>query len=117
VVIAAMTPACSCSCVADAVGSGPPTEIPGGGGGWQGAMASGGGEGGEDGPGGAGGARPASRPEASEVVAAGGVAKSPRYRMVFTLGQPTQNQEKTTSRKYRMRGGLIGASESAPSRE
>lgn len=51
---------------------------------------------------------------ASDVVSAGRVVKSPRYRMVFTLGQPTQNQGKTTSPSYRMQGGLIGANGSLP---
>ncbi|XXX80387.1 hypothetical protein WMF30_16610 [Sorangium sp. So ce134] len=39
---------------------------------------------------------------------------SPSYRMVFTLGQPTQNQGKTTSPGYRMQGGLVGANGSLP---
>jgi hypothetical protein len=34
--------------------------------------------------------------------------------MVFTFGQPTQNQGKTTSPGYRMQGGLIGANGSLP---
>jgi hypothetical protein len=34
--------------------------------------------------------------------------------MMFTLGQPTQNQTKTTSTSYRRQGGLVGATESLP---
>ncbi|WP_437783902.1 hypothetical protein [Sorangium sp. So ce1097] len=51
---------------------------------------------------------------ASDVVSAGQVVRSPSYRMVFTLGQPTQNQGKTTSPSYRMQGGLVGANGSLP---
>ncbi|WP_437946768.1 hypothetical protein WME98_38600 [Sorangium sp. So ce296] len=51
---------------------------------------------------------------ASDVVSAGEVVSSPSYRMVFTLGQPTQNQGKTTSPSYRMQGGLVGANGSLP---
>ena len=51
---------------------------------------------------------------ASDVVSAGKVVRSPSYRMVFTLGQPTQNQGKTTSPSYRMQGGLVGANGSLP---
>ncbi|KYF64871.1 hypothetical protein BE15_28655 [Sorangium cellulosum] len=51
---------------------------------------------------------------ASDVVSAGQVVRSPGYRMVFTLGQPTQNQGKTTSPSYRMQGGLVGANGSLP---
>lgn len=45
----------------------------------------------------------------ADFVNAGGVAKSANYKMVFTLGQSTQNQGTTTSANYRMHGGLIGA--------
>lgn len=51
---------------------------------------------------------------ASDVVSAGQVVRSPSYRMVFTLGQPTQNQGKTSSPSYRMQGGLVGANGSLP---
>ncbi len=50
---------------------------------------------------------------ATETVSAGEVSKSPNYKMVFTFGQPTQNQGKTTSPSYRMQGGLVGANGSA----
>jgi hypothetical protein len=48
-------------------------------------------------------------PPATETVSGGQSAKSQSYRMVFTVGQPTQNQSKMTSSSYRMQGGLIGA--------
>jgi hypothetical protein len=47
-------------------------------------------------------------------VGAGDVCKSPQYKLVFTMGQPTQNQTKTTSPSYRLQGGLIGANGSLP---
>jgi len=47
-------------------------------------------------------------------VSAGNVVKSSNYRMVFTLGQPTPQQTTTTSAKYKMRGGLIGATGTPP---
>jgi len=50
----------------------------------------------------------------TEFVNAGGVMQSPGYKMVYTLGQPTQNQGKTTSPSYRMQGGVIGANGSLP---
>jgi len=75
----------------------------------------GGGSGGSGGSGGDGGMPPAEPgPPGMDIVSAGDVMKSPSYRMVFTLGQPTQNQSKTTSPRYRMQGGLIGANESLP---
>jgi hypothetical protein len=65
--------------------------------------------------GGAGGNGNASHgPPATETVTAGEVSKSPNYRMVFTFGQPTQNQQKTTSPSYRLQGGLVGANGSLP---
>ncbi|WP_437680351.1 hypothetical protein [Sorangium sp. So ce131] len=76
------------------------------------AHASGGsGAGGEGGSPGDHGARGVA---VGDVVSAGQVVKSPRYRMVFTLGQPTQNQGKTTSPSFRMQGGLVGANGSLP---
>ena len=74
-----------------------------------------GGGSGEGGAGGAGGGTMADNGHSSsETVSAGEVAKSPSYKMIFTFGQPTQNQEKTTSPGYRMQGGLVGANGSAP---
>ncbi|MDC0744349.1 hypothetical protein [Polyangium mundeleinium] len=75
----------------------------------------GGGSGGTGGDGGTGGMPPVPPgPPGMETVSAGDVMKSPSYKMVFTLGQPTQNQSKTTSPSYRMQGGLIGANGSLP---
>ncbi|MDI1444230.1 hypothetical protein [Polyangium sp. 6x1] len=76
----------------------------------------GGGAGGGDGGSGGTGGRPPvpPGPPGMEIVSSGDVMKSPRYKMVFTLGQPTQNQTKTTSPSYRMQGGLIGANGSLP---
>jgi hypothetical protein len=76
--------------------------------------AGGGGEG-EGGAGGGGGGMTADNGHsATETVTAGEVAKSPSYKMIFTFGQPTQNQDKTTSPGYRIQGGLVGANGSAP---
>ncbi len=113
VTISALTPAVGCSCAADSMIEAPYTASSGGtgGAGGQGAAVSSGsgGEGGGGGEGQGGAAHAAAGAEASETVTAGEVAKSSRYRMVFTLGQPTQNQEASTSPKVRMQGGLIGA--------
>jgi hypothetical protein len=73
-----------------------------------------GGEGGAGGAGGQGGGTADTGVSATETVSAGEVSKSPNYRMVFTFGQPTQNQGKTTSPSYRVQGGLVGANGSAP---
>lgn len=69
----------------------------------------------------AGGGGAGGRPEvgergigAGEMVSAGKVVRSPSYRMVFTLGQPTQMQGKATSPSYRVQGGLVGANGSLP---
>ena len=66
------------------------------------------------GTGGSGGGMENTGPQSSEMVNAGETCTSPSYRMVFTLGQPTQNQGTTTSPSYRMQGGLIGANGSLP---
>jgi hypothetical protein len=42
------------------------------------------------------------------------VASSANFRMVFTLGQPTQSQGTYTSPGFKLRGGLIGANGSPP---
>lgn len=69
-----------------------------------------GGAGGESGAGGqGGGVAVETGKSATETVSAGEVSKSPNYKMVFTFGQPTQNQDKTTSPGYQIRGGLVGA--------
>ncbi|NUQ77011.1 MAG: hypothetical protein HUU21_26045 [Polyangiaceae bacterium] len=91
------------------------TTSPTGGGGEGGTGGTGGtgGMGGGGGAGGAGGGAAESGVSATETVSAGEVSKSPNYTMVFTFGQPTQNQGKTTSPSYRMQGGLVGANGSA----
>ncbi len=61
-----------------------------------------------------GGAAENHGPPATETVSAGETSKSASYRMVFTFGQPAQNQGKTTSSSYRMQGGLVGANGSLP---
>jgi hypothetical protein len=82
------------------------------------ATSGGGGEGGAGGAGGAGGTGGSSSadygPPSSETVSAGEVSKSPKYKMVYTLGQPTQNQGKSTSPAHRLQGGVIGATGSLP---
>jgi hypothetical protein len=65
------------------------------------------------GAGGGGGSAPAGK-GATELVSSGTVAKSASYRLVFTLGQPTQNQGKMTSANHRLQGGLVGATETLP---
>ncbi|MFO0617301.1 MAG: hypothetical protein U0414_32190 [Polyangiaceae bacterium] len=44
-----------------------------------------------------------------ELVNGGDVMTSPGYKMIMTFGQPSQNQGTQTSSGYKMRGGLIGA--------
>lgn len=85
-----------------------------GGGGGQGGLSTGtsGGMGG-GGSGGAGQAPDTGRP-GTELVSAGQQSASANYRMVFTLGQPTQNQGTSTSASYRLQGGLVGANGSLP---
>ena len=73
-----------------------------------------GGAGAGGGSGGAGGAPIDPGPPAMQIVNGGNTMQSPSYRMVHTIGQPTQNQGKTTSPGYRMQGGLIGANGSLP---
>jgi hypothetical protein len=86
------------------------TSGPGGGGG-----GGAGGGGGDGGAGGAGGSSSADHgPPSSETVSAGEVSKSPKYKMVYTLGQPTQNQGKSSSPAHRLQGGVIGATGSLP---
>lgn len=91
--------------------TGSSTSASGGAGGGGGA----GGAGGEGGAGGTGGTSSADNgPPSSETVSAGEVSKSAKYKMVYTLGQPTQNQGNSTSPKHRLQGGIIGATGSLP---
>jgi len=50
----------------------------------------------------------------TQTVNGGTVASSPGFRMVFTIGQPTQNQGVYTSANFRLQGGLIGANGNPP---
>ena len=69
-----------------------------------------GGTGAATGTGGTGGGTMADKGRsATETVTAGEVGTSPSYKMLFTFGQPTQNQGKTTSPSYGLQGGLVGA--------
>ncbi|WP_437940822.1 hypothetical protein [Sorangium sp. So ce341] len=118
VAISAVAPASGCSCAADSMVDAPyaASGAGAGGDGGQGASSGSGGEGGGGHGGeGQGGSAPAETGvEATETVTAGEVARSSRYRMVFTLGQPTQNQGTSASPKVRMQGGLLGANGSLP---
>lgn len=110
VLVCMVSPGCSCG-GDDSVGSGS-TGVGGAGGGDGGD----GGDGGtttSSGGGGAGGVAETGS-SATETVSAGDVASSPGYKMIFTFGQPTQNQGKTSSPGYRLQGGLIGANGSLP---
>jgi hypothetical protein len=51
----------------------------------------------------------AARLGANASVAGGDRSRSPHYLLIHTLGQPTQNQQKTVSPGYRIQGGLSGA--------
>jgi hypothetical protein len=53
-------------------------------------------------------------PPGNALVSAGDRVSSPSYTLVFTMGQSTINQTKTTSSNYRLHGGLIGATGSLP---
>lgn len=69
-----------------------------------------GGEGGQGGQGGQGGMNPGDNgAQSTEFVSAGDVATSQNYKLVFTMGQPTQNQETMTSPNHRLIGGFVGA--------
>ncbi len=118
VVAATVWPGCSCGGDDTTSTSSGATTGSGGAGGEGGAgggttsTSTGGGSGGEGGQG--GGAPSSGGAQASETVSAGRTSVSPSYRMVYTFGQPTQNQGKTTSPGYRMQGGLVGANGSLP---
>lgn len=72
---------------------------------------TGGGMGGSGGEG--GGTTSDAGHEGSELVSAGEVCESPEYRLVYTLGQPTTNQQTMNSTGYRLQGGFVGATGSA----
>jgi hypothetical protein len=50
----------------------------------------------------------------TQTVNAGHLVTSPNFRLVFTMGQPTQNQGTTDSPNFKLRGGLVGANGSPP---
>jgi hypothetical protein len=87
-----------------------------GGNGGNGGSGGAGGDGGSSsssGTGGQGGAMASHGPPATDLVSAGTVGKSPGYRMVFTLGQPSQAQGTMNSPSHRLQGGLVGANGSS----
>jgi hypothetical protein len=53
-------------------------------------------------------------PSTTQTVGAGQTATSQNFKMVYTFGQPTTNQDKSTSANRRLRGGLQGANGSGP---
>lgn len=63
---------------------------------------------------GSGGAPQSFGPPGTDIVSAGAVVSNSQYRLVFTVGQSTQNQGKMTSSTYRLQGGVIGANGSLP---
>lgn len=63
---------------------------------------------------GGGGIVPSFGPPGSDFVSSGKVLTNSRYRLVFTVGQSTQNQGKMTTSRYRLQGGVIGVNESLP---
>jgi hypothetical protein len=114
VLVTAATAAPSCDCnesetIAPSTTTGA-TGGSGGEGGEGGAGAQGGGGAGQGG----GGGMQAQGPGATSFVNSGQTATSPNYKMVFTFGQGTPNQGKTSSPGYRMQGGLQGANGTLP---
>lgn len=75
--------------------------------GGNGGEAGSGGAGGHEGTGGAASAR-SGHPGAA-LVSAAVTGESESYRMIYVLGQSSQNQTKTTSESFRQRGGVLGA--------
>ncbi|MFT3775465.1 MAG: hypothetical protein QM820_59720 [Minicystis sp.] len=47
----------------------------------------------------------------TEFVNSGTVATNAKYRLVFTMGQATPNQQPQTGKSGELHGGIIGASE------
>lgn len=48
-------------------------------------------------------------PNVTEIVNGGTVAQNSKYKVVYTLGQPTPNQGPATGPNGRINGGLVGA--------
>ena len=53
--------------------------------------------------------KPVVGPSANELVSGGTVASNAKYKVVYTVGQPTPNQGVSTGKDQRLNGGLIGA--------
>lgn len=86
-----------------------------GGSGGQGGAGGSGGQGGQGGEGGQGGSMVSNHgPAAQDLVSSGEYCKSSNYKLVWTMGQSTQNQDKMKSAGYRLQGGLVGANGSVP---
>jgi hypothetical protein len=85
-----------------------------GGSGGTGASTGGSGGAGGSGAAGGGGAAPESVPTGHDNVSAGELSVSNHYRLVWTMGQPSQNQQTATSTNYRLQGGLVGVNGSEP---
>lgn len=50
-------------------------------------------------------------PSANEMVGAGNVAGNGKYKIVYTFGQPTPNQDVAKSPGNQLNGGVVGAAE------
>ena len=101
----------------ETTGSGSGSGGRGGSAGQGGAGGSGGtgGLGGEGGGGGSGGGSVENHgPGAKDMVSSGKVTTSANYKLVWTMGQSTQNQSQMSTAKYRLQGGLVGANGSVP---
>ena len=48
-------------------------------------------------------------PSVTDLVNGGNVATNAKYKVVYTLGQPTQSQNVEKSKDNRLNGGLVGA--------
>jgi hypothetical protein len=53
--------------------------------------------------------KPVLGPSANELVSGGTVASNAKYKVVYTVGQPTPNQGVSTGKDHRLNGGLVGA--------
>lgn len=53
--------------------------------------------------------KPVLGPSANELVSGGTVASNAKYKVIFTIGQPTPNQGVSTGKDQRLNGGLVGA--------
>ena len=53
--------------------------------------------------------KPVVGPSANELVSGGTVASNAKYKVVYTVGQPTPNQGVSTGKNQRLNGGLVGA--------